>query len=98
VRELENIIERAIILSKNPERIDVDDFPATLSESALPNAVPQKLDEAMKVFAREHILQVLSSVSGDKKDAAKLLGMSLSSLYRKLEELDISFKRTDEPK
>ena len=98
VRELENIIERAIILSKNPERIDVDDFPATLSESAIPNAVPQKLDEAIKVFAREHILQVLSSVSGDKKDAAKVLGMSLSSLYRKLEELDISFKRTEEPK
>jgi two-component system response regulator PilR (NtrC family) len=96
VRELENIIERAIILSKNQERIDVDDFPSTLTASTQPLTLPQKLDDALKVFAREHILQVLSNVSGDKKEAAKALGMSLSSLYRKLEELDISSKRMED--
>ncbi len=96
VRELENIIERAIILSKNQERIDVDDFPSTITALAQPESMPQKLEDALKIFAREHILQVLSSVSGDKKEAAKALGMSLSSLYRKLEELDISAKRTDD--
>jgi two-component system response regulator PilR (NtrC family) len=93
VRELENIIERAIILSKNPERIDVEDLPGSFQDNAAaggsPGAVPLKLDEAVRQFSRTHILSVLSALEGDKKEAAKALGMSLSSLYRKLEELEL---------
>jgi transcriptional regulator with PAS, ATPase and Fis domain len=39
---------------------------------------------------KTHIEQVLAKLGGDKKAAAEALGMSLSSLYRKLEELQIS--------
>ena len=103
VRELENIIERAIILSKSPDRIDVEDLPASILQAPLLNSVstmvtPMKLDEAVRQFSRDHILNLLAAVDGDKKEAAKALGMSLSSLYRKLEELDIVSKRTDDSK
>ncbi|MCX6111437.1 MAG: sigma-54 dependent transcriptional regulator [Proteobacteria bacterium] len=103
VRELENIIERAIILSKSPDRIDVEDLPASLHQmpllSAAPStSIPVKLDEAVRQFSRDHILNLLTTVDGDKKEAAKALGMSLSSLYRKLEELEIVSKRTDDVK
>ncbi len=98
VRELENIIERAIILSRNPERIDVEDLPALFRDATGPAEGNVKLDDAVKAFSRNHILAVLASLLGDKKEAAKALGMSLSSLYRKLEELDITAKRAEEPK
>jgi transcriptional regulator with PAS, ATPase and Fis domain len=98
VRELENIIERAIILSQKADRIDVDDLPTSLSDSAVAGNMPMKLDDALRVFTKEHITRVLATVSGDKKEAAKALGMGLSSLYRKLEELEITTKRSDEIK
>lgn len=88
VRELENIIERAIILSKNIDYIDIEDLPATLQKSEV-EEVTLKLDDALRQFSRSHILGVLGTALGDKKEAARILGMSLSSLYRKLEELEI---------
>jgi len=105
VRELENIIERAIILSKKTDRLDVEDLPVGFHEAGAGTAGAGqsacnnvKLDDALKSFSRNHILAVLQALGGDKKEAAKALGMSLSSLYRKLEELDISAKRADEQK
>jgi transcriptional regulator with PAS, ATPase and Fis domain len=89
VRELENIIERAIILSKNTDYIDIQDLPLNLQGGAGDAEASLKLEDAVKQFAKQHIHSVLGSVFGDKKEAAKILGMSLSSLYRKLEELEI---------
>ena len=92
VRELENIIERAIILSTHQDRIDITDLPPGLVQAA-GGTVDQgslKLEDAVRLFARGHIMHVLATFAGDKREAAKALGMSLSSLYRKLEELEIS--------
>ena len=99
VRELENVIERALILSKDPERIDVADLPIgfqTPSEGGGGQFV--KLDDAVRDFSRNHIMGVLHAFGGDKKEAAKALGMGLSSLYRKLEELGIATKRDGDAK
>ena len=38
----------------------------------------------MRAFERQHILDVLAQVRADKRSAARALGISLSSLYRKL--------------
>ncbi len=94
VRELENVVERALILSKDPERIDVADLPLGFQDTAgsSPGSLV-KLDDAVREFSRQHILTVLHAVGGDKKEAAKALGMGLSSLYRKLEELGAAVKR-----
>ena len=71
VRELENIIERAIILSKSPDRIDVEDLPASLHQAPMlssspSTSIPVKLDEAVRQFSRDHILNLLTTVDGDK--------------------------------
>ena len=47
------------------------------------------LRDAMRVYERVHIESVLKRATGDKRVAAERLGVSLSSLYRKLDELDI---------
>ena len=44
---------------------------------------------AMRVYERSHISNVLERLEGDKRAAAELLGISLSSLYRKIDELGL---------
>jgi len=46
--------------------------------------------EALRQFEKQHILRVLQQAGQDRKEAARLLDIGLSSLYRKLEELGIS--------
>jgi len=89
VRELDNVIEHAMILG-NGEWITVADLPRPLRESddVLP-AVGDELREALRAYERIHIETVLRRVGHDKRKAADLLGLSLSSLYRKMNELGI---------
>ena len=89
VRELDNVIEHAMILGDG-EWITVPDLPRALRESdgTLP-PVGDELREALRAYERIHIKTVLRRTSNDKRKAAELLGLSLSSLYRKLNELGI---------
>ena len=86
VRELENVIERALILGKHTDRIDVCDLPTEIAPLSQPVT---RLDDAIKVFSRDHILRMIRICNGDKKEAAKILDVGLSSLYRKIDELAI---------
>jgi DNA-binding NtrC family response regulator len=52
--------------------------------AAAPAPRPTKLREAVHFFERQHILDVLAQAQFDKRDAARLLGISLASLYRKV--------------
>ncbi len=79
IRELKNIIERAVILSDGE-----------LTAGLLPKdviAVPketfslEKLDEVEK----NHILKILSETGGNKTKTAEILGIGLTTLYRKLQ-------------
>jgi two-component system response regulator PilR (NtrC family) len=47
------------------------------------------LRDAMSQFEKQHIMRALEQTNQDRKEAAKLLDISLSSLYRKIEELEI---------
>jgi DNA-binding NtrC family response regulator len=86
IRELDNVIQRAVILSDGP-LITVNDLPADLV--ADPNAcLDDDLRTAVAHFERHHIEKLLKAHS-DKREAAKRLGLALSSLYRKIEELGI---------
>jgi DNA-binding NtrC family response regulator len=51
---------------------------------------PANLEAALDSFTKRHIEKVLDAVNQDKKEAAKLLGLGLSSLYRKMDELNIA--------
>ena len=90
VRELDNVIEHTMILADG-DRITLKDLPESIvaSEASRP-AFTYSLRDATRQFEKQHIIRVLDQVGQDRKEAAKLLDISLSSLYRKIEELEIS--------
>ena len=89
VRELENVVERALIFA--------GDHPAQLKDLCISAsgavATPKyslNLRSATREFERQHLVKVLSSFGNEKGAAAEALGIGLSSLYRKMDELGIS--------
>ncbi|MBL1218541.1 MAG: sigma-54-dependent Fis family transcriptional regulator [Planctomycetes bacterium] len=86
VRELENVIERAVIFAEN-RAIGVEDLPFDTGE--LSDDVSEDLKDALRQFERQHIMSSLKRHNNDKAETAKYLGIGVSSLYRKLEELNI---------
>ncbi len=90
VRELENIMERAIIFCEG-EYITVNDLPDFISSGAdAGNGEQTKtLKDAVKEFEKIYIRQELDRLKFNKEEAARTLGISVSSLYRKMEELGI---------
>jgi DNA-binding NtrC family response regulator len=92
IRELDNVLERAMILGDG-EWVRVADLPRLEDgeiEEEQREVVRHNLREALRAYERSHIEQVLRETEGDRTRAAKLLGVSRSSLYRKLEKLGIS--------
>jgi DNA-binding NtrC family response regulator len=85
VRELDNALERAVILGDGPI-LTAADFPAELVGAVGEMPDDDDLRGAVARFERLHIRSVLARADGDKRVAARRLGMGLSSLYRKLEE------------
>jgi DNA-binding NtrC family response regulator len=86
VRELENVIERAVIFAEG-RQVSVEDLP--FATGGISDDVGEDLKEAMRLFERQHILLSLKRHNYDKAATATCLGIGVSSLYRKLEELDI---------
>jgi DNA-binding NtrC family response regulator len=87
VRELDNALERAVILSEGPI-LTTDDFPPGLIlEGASSATGGDDLRAAVRDYERQHIQRVLAECGDDKREAARRLGLGLSSLYRKLDEL-----------
>jgi DNA-binding NtrC family response regulator len=90
VRELDNVLERAMILG-NGEWITAFDLPqGEIPESTF--ASDGTLEAALRVCERIQIERALEEAAGDKKHAADHLGLSLSTLYRKMEKLEIAIK------
>jgi two-component system response regulator PilR (NtrC family) len=95
VRELENVIERAVIFAKD-DIIKPENLSDNLRGSYSAANFPDSLKDAVKNFEREHILRIFKKCNYNKEEAAKILDIGLSSLYRKMEELDISTKIKEE--
>jgi DNA-binding NtrC family response regulator len=83
VRELANVLERAAIMAET-SRIGVSEIPGLVSTPSL--TVADDLRVATRQLESAHITRVIQKYAGDKRAAAEALGISLSSLYRKLEE------------
>jgi len=84
IRELRNVIERAVILSDGPE-LTVGDLPADMqSGGARAQGGPSSFDLAS--VEKQHIQHVLNHTRGNKTEAARLLNIGLTTLYRKIEE------------
>lgn len=84
IRELKNVMERVVILADGN----------TASASLLPyefHAATQEEDSMkMQVIEKQHINKVLKHTRGNKTETARLLGIGLTTLYRKMEEYKIS--------
>jgi DNA-binding NtrC family response regulator len=90
VRELDNVIEHAMILGEG-EWITLRDLPRSLvDDNATIPFSGDCLRDALHSYEKTHIETVLKRTEYDKRRAADLLGISLSSLYRKMEELKIA--------
>jgi transcriptional regulator with PAS, ATPase and Fis domain len=90
VRELDNVIEHTMILAEG-ERIMLKNLPsAIIASSQTHPGFTFNLRDALRQFEKQHILRALDQANQDRKEAARLLDISLSSLYRKIEELEIS--------
>jgi two-component system response regulator PilR (NtrC family) len=97
VRELENIVERAVTLSTTPV-IELGDLPLEVGGStALPTpallSLPPEgcqLDDVLGEIERRLIVQALERSDGVRTTAAKLLGVSLRSLRYRLQKLSIA--------
>ncbi|MFN2426448.1 MAG: sigma-54-dependent transcriptional regulator [Candidatus Binatia bacterium] len=90
IRELDNVIEHAMIVGDG-EWITIADLPNRVSANFADDgaSVGDELKSAIQFYERGHISNVLQRSDGDKRRAAELLGISLSSLYRKIEELSL---------
>ena len=84
VREMENCIERAFILSG--DEIDLESLPAKVRSAAGSPTIADST--SLESVERRHILETLASTNDDKVAAAKLLGIDLSTLYRKLKRYE----------
>ena len=87
VRELDNALERAAILGEGP-LLNTADLPPDLAPVLDDPALVDDLGQAVRRFEKLHIQRILRHVP-DKKEAACRLNMGLSSLYRKIAELEI---------
>jgi two-component system response regulator PilR (NtrC family) len=100
VRELENIIERAVALSRS-ECIGVDALPRTVLDAHLredgPRIPPEgvKLEALVDDYERSLLGEALRASRGVKKHAAKLLGISFRSFRYRLEKLGLEDSRGD---
>ena len=89
IRELRNVIERSLIVCES-ERLDVADLPIDIQ-----NTHYEQSDETtpgsfeLSAMERRHIARVLEYTKGNKTEAARLLKIGLTTLYRKIEEYGI---------
>ena len=90
VRELENAIERAVILAKD-SFITIADLPQGNMSLAPSSPTGKNLKEVEK----DHILNVLRKTGGNYSEAARLLGISRMTLYKKAKEYSLAVNKID---
>jgi len=88
IRQLENAVERAIVLAEDDELTE-DSFPFESSESAIEVDVGASLKDANDAFRQSFITNTLKSTGGNRTKAAKILDVQRSYLSRLIKELGV---------
>ncbi|MCX3266063.1 sigma-54-dependent transcriptional regulator [Pedobacter agri] len=84
IRELKNVIERLVILSDG-DSLNLSALPQEFFEFA-----PLENDFNLQQVEKQHIQKVLIHTKGNKTETSRLLGIGLTTLYRKIEEYGIA--------
>jgi two-component system response regulator PilR (NtrC family) len=92
IRELQNVIERAVIFAED-DIIRTSDIGLIGSGAMVLSEENESLQAAVKAYEKEHIYRVLNKYDWNKIETAKALHVGLSSLYRKIDELEIDSAR-----
>ena len=91
IRELRNLMERLAFLTQG-DRVEADDLAFILSpdaQSASQLSLELGLDNATREFQRDFIRRSIRQVNDNMTDAARLLGLHRSNLYRKMKQLEM---------
>ena len=96
VRELENVVERAVILT-NHNVIMPEDLPDYINKNAGKISILGKdiSDQTLDEVEKCHILIALEKYTWNQKKASEALGISTTTLWRKLKTYGIAPKRKD---
>ena len=92
IREMQNVIERAVIFTES-DKINISDVGFLGSHAPVLTNGDENLQSAVRAYEKEYIYLVLNRYNWDKSEAAKALNVGLSSLYRKIDELGIASKK-----
>lgn len=89
IRELKNVLERAIILNTGHE-MSLDDLPIDIQIKSTVKSGKQLSAFSLQSVEKLHIQKVLNHTHGNKAEAARLLEIGIATLYRKIEEYRLS--------
>jgi two-component system response regulator HydG len=91
IRELENLIEQGIALALDGE-VQLDDIVSPeMRQGGEIEAAPRLLQDVVDRAESEAIMNVLREVDGNKEKAAEVLGLSSTTLWRKMKRLELSW-------
>jgi Nif-specific regulatory protein len=89
IRELENAIERAIVLGSS-DLVLAEDLPETIAEAAPPAGEPAlSYQSALREAKRQILLKALEQAEGNYTEAARLLGIHPNNLHRMIRRLEL---------
>ena len=92
VRELRNVVEWSMIIVEG-NCLTVNDLPVEIQNAqAIQTGEPTFSDFELANMERKHIIKVLQYTAGNKTEAARLMHIGLTTLYRKIEEYDINIE------
>ncbi len=87
VRELENTIESSMVIN-SPKVIDIQHLPQEIHEvKGRAEVIPIKIGTSLEEIEKEMLIQTLRATKGNKRKAAKLLGINVRTIHRKIEEI-----------
>jgi DNA-binding NtrC family response regulator len=92
IRELQNVVERAVLLGKG-DQITSNDLPRDVTGSSAirvsPSGGPRTLKEALEEPERQIILEVLEAHNWNRNATADSLGVNRTTLYKKMKRLGL---------
>ena len=95
IRQLENVLERTVMLAKN-EEISIEDLPEEIRRSTKKTGAARSeslgLDPNLETMEKAYIYYTLHQTGWNKSKAAKILGIDLSTLYRKIDRYSLPKK------
>ncbi len=89
VREMRNVLERALILSARSETVTLEHIPGDFKEQKSPRTDMNLRGRSMRDVERQHIAQTLRAQQGNRSRTAKILGVSRTTLIKKIKEFDL---------